>query len=123
MSRRLDRIVGAAVQRRRRVTSGRAIGIIGVGRDRNGSIWTSSFRFSVVGVVSRYRRFMGEKEAESYEDLRSYAQAIKGDEEFAQRVLKAARRNPVARMDLTERGVASVVGGASAVKSRYRQLL
>jgi hypothetical protein len=63
---------------------------------------------------------MGEKEAESYEDLRSYAQAIKGDEEFAQRVLKAARRNPVARMDLTE---PSVVGGAGAVESRYRQLL
>jgi hypothetical protein len=62
--------------------------------------------------MSRYRRFMGEKEAEPYEDLRSYAQAIKGDEEFAQRVLKAAGRNPVARMDLTERDVASVVGKA-----------
>jgi putative transposase len=63
-------------------------------------------------AVSRYRRFMGEKEAESYEDLKSYAQAIKGDEEFAQRVLKAAGRNPVARMNLSERDVASVVGKA-----------
>src|ERR1700693_6583400 len=60
-------------------------------------------------AVSRYRRFMGEKEAESYEDLKSYAQAIKGDEEFAQRVLRSAGRNPVARMDLTERDAASVV--------------
>jgi chromosomal replication initiation ATPase DnaA len=51
-------------------------------------------------------------EAASYEDLRSYAQAIKGDEAFAERVLRAAGRNPVARMDLTERDVASVVGKA-----------
>ncbi len=28
-------------------------------------------------ALLRYRRFMGEKEAESYEDLKSYAQAIK----------------------------------------------
>lgn len=63
-------------------------------------------------AVSRYRRFMGEKEAESYENLRSYAQAIKGDEAFAERVLRAAGRNPVARMGLTERDVAAVVGKA-----------
>jgi hypothetical protein len=33
------------------------------------------------------------------------AQAIKGDEEFAQRVLKAVGKNPVARMNLGDIGV------------------
>ncbi len=63
-------------------------------------------------AVSRYRRFMGEKEAESYEDLKSYAQAIKGDETFAERALKAAGQNPVVKMGVTERDVASVVAKA-----------
>jgi REP element-mobilizing transposase RayT len=63
-------------------------------------------------AVARYRQFMGEEEAESYEDLKSYAQAIKGDEAFAERTLRAAGRNPIARMGLTEREVASVVGKA-----------
>ncbi len=55
---------------------------------------------------------MGEKDAEPYEDLKTYAQAIKGDEAFAQRALERAGRRTVARMDLTERDVASVVGEA-----------
>jgi putative transposase len=63
-------------------------------------------------AVARYRRFMGEKDAEPYEDLKTYAQAIKGDEAFAQRALERAGRKTVARMGLTERGVASVVGKA-----------
>jgi len=63
-------------------------------------------------AVAKYRRFMSEKEVESYEDVKSYAQAIKGDELFAQRVLKAAGRRSVVRMGLTEGEVASVVGEA-----------
>ncbi len=33
---------------------------------------------------------MGEKDAEPYEDLKTYAQAIKGDEAFARRALERA---------------------------------
>jgi hypothetical protein len=63
-------------------------------------------------AVAKYRRFMGEKDVESYEDLKSYAQAIKGDELFAQRMLKAAGQGSVPRMGLTEGDVASIVGEA-----------
>ena len=61
-------------------------------------------------AVSRYRRLMGEEEGESYEDLRSYAQAIKGDQAFAQRVLQEAGE-PIRKAALTEATVASVVAG------------
>ncbi len=55
---------------------------------------------------------MGEREVEPYEDLKSYAQAIKGGELFAQRVLKAAGQSPVAQMGLNESDAASAVGQA-----------
>lgn len=55
-------------------------------------------------------------------DYRSYAQAIKGNEAFTERVLRAAGRDPVARMDLTGRDVASVVGKAGGFfRRRTRQ--
>jgi putative transposase len=59
-------------------------------------------------AVSKYRRLMGEEEGESYESLRSYAQAIKGGEAFAQRVLQEAGE-PIRKAALTEATVASVV--------------
>ena len=40
---------------------------------------------------------MGEKEAVSHENRTSYAQAIKGNEAFAERVLRAAGQNSVVR--------------------------
>jgi chromosomal replication initiation ATPase DnaA len=54
------------------------------------------------------RRLMEEEEGESYESLRSYAQAIKGGEAFAQRVLQEAGE-PIRKAALTEATVASVV--------------
>jgi chromosomal replication initiation ATPase DnaA len=58
-------------------------------------------------AVSKYRRLMGE-EGESYESLRSYAQATKGGEAFAQRILQEAGE-PIRKAALTEATVASVV--------------
>lgn len=59
-------------------------------------------------ACSKYRRLMGEEEGESYESLRSYAQAIKGDEAFAQRVLQEAGE-PIRKTGLTEATVASII--------------
>ena len=78
-------------------------------------------------AVSQYRRFMGDETADSYEDLKSYARVIKGDESFAQRALKQAGARQPAKLGLTERHVAGVVGEASgftqgelASAGRYR---
>jgi putative transposase len=66
-------------------------------------------------AVSRYRRFMGDEAADSYEDLRSYARAVKGDEAFARRALRQAGTRQPARLGLTERDVAAAIGEASGL--------
>jgi putative transposase len=52
-------------------------------------------------AVRRYRRLMREKVEESYEDVPSFSQAVKGDETFADRVLQAAGEPPVVRRGVT----------------------
>lgn len=67
-------------------------------------------------AASRYRKLMGEAVSETYESLRSHAQAIKGDEGFAKRVLREAGVQPVARVGLTEAKVAAVVADALGLR-------
>jgi putative transposase len=67
---------------------------------------------------ARYRRLMGEEVAESYEGLQSYAQAIKGDEAFAQRTMREAGRSKCRVRVLTEAQVVSGVAGGLGMKPR-----
>jgi putative transposase len=69
-------------------------------------------------ATARYRRLMGEEVAESYEDLQSHAQAIKGDEAFAERVLREAGRSKSRVRGLTEAWVASAVAVSLGMKPR-----
>jgi chromosomal replication initiation ATPase DnaA len=56
--------------------------------------------------------------AESYEGLQSYAQAIKGDEAFAQRTMREAGRSKCRVRVLTEAQVVSGVAGGLGMKPR-----
>ncbi len=58
---------------------------------------------------------MGEAVEESYEDIQSYAQAIKGDKGFAERVMREAGKVRVVRR-LTEAQVASAVAAAMGLR-------
>jgi putative transposase len=60
-------------------------------------------------AVSRYRRLMEDEEGESYESLASYARAIKGEEAFAERILREAGENPIRKFGLREAEVAAAV--------------
>jgi|PersoiStandDraft_1058852.scaffolds.fasta_scaffold252064_1 hypothetical protein len=61
---------------------------------------------------------MGEEVAESYEGLQSDAQAIKGDEAFAQRTMREAGRSKCRVRVLTEAQVVSGVAGGLGMKPR-----
>jgi len=65
-------------------------------------------------AMARYRRLMGDQVEESYEDVKSYAQAIKGDEAFAERVLRESGVPPIV-VKLTEAKVVSVVAAGLGV--------
>jgi putative transposase len=65
-------------------------------------------------AMARYRRLMGDQVEESYEDVKSYAQAIKGDEAFADRVLRESGVPPIV-VKLTEAKVVSVVAAGLGV--------
>ena len=65
-------------------------------------------------AMARYRRLMGDQVEESYEDVKSYAQAIKGDEAFAHRVLRESGVPPIV-VKLTEAKVVSVVAAGLGV--------
>lgn len=66
-------------------------------------------------ALRRYRRLMGEEETESYESVRSVAQVVKGDEEFARRIFeqvddwelirRSLRVDTVARLAAQELGL------------------
>jgi putative transposase len=76
-------------------------------------------------ATARYRKLMGDQVEESYEDIQSYAQAVKGDKAFADRVLREGGKSPVVR-SLTEAKVASAVAAELGLKlpdllSRGRQ--
>ena len=66
---------------------------------------------------ARYRKLMGEDVEERYEDVRSYAQAIKGDKAFADRALREAGKDPVVRKPSEDR-VASTVAAELGVTLR-----
>jgi putative transposase len=68
-------------------------------------------------AVARYRRLMGDQVEESYEDVKSYAQAIKGDEAFADRVLRESGVPPIV-VRLSEAKVVSVVAAGLGVGLR-----
>jgi hypothetical protein len=71
-------------------------------------------------AAARYQKLMGDQVEASYEDIRSYAKAVKGDKAFADRVLREAGKSPVVRR-LTEATVASAV--AAELGLRLRDLL
>jgi REP element-mobilizing transposase RayT len=66
-------------------------------------------------ATARYRRLMGDQVKESYEDVQSYAQAIKGDKAFAELALREAGVAPIVGK-LTEAGVVSVVAAGLGVR-------
>jgi putative transposase len=66
-------------------------------------------------ATARYRRLMGDQVEESYEDVQSYAQAIKGDKAFAERVLRESGVPPIVGK-LTEAKVVSVVAAGLGVR-------
>jgi hypothetical protein len=66
-------------------------------------------------AVARYRKLMGEEVEETYESLKAYARAIKGDELFAERLLREAGVAPVVRR-LTEAKIASAVAAGLGVR-------
>ena len=71
-------------------------------------------------ATARYRKLMGEDVANDYEHVESYAQAIKGDKAFADRVLDEAGKSPLVKR-ITEARVASAV--ASALGLRLADLM
>lgn len=66
-------------------------------------------------ATARYRKLMGDQVEESYEDIQSYAQAIKGDKAFAERVLQESGVPPIVGK-LTEAKVVSVVAAGLGVR-------
>jgi REP element-mobilizing transposase RayT len=66
-------------------------------------------------AMARYRRLMGDQVEEIYEDVKSYAQAIKGDEAFADRVLRESGVPPIV-VRLTDAKVVSVVAADLGVR-------
>jgi REP element-mobilizing transposase RayT len=62
-------------------------------------------------AVARYRNLMGGEVEETYERLKAYAQAIKGDDVFAERLLREAGVPPVVGKLTEERVVAAVAAG------------
>jgi REP element-mobilizing transposase RayT len=70
-------------------------------------------------AIASYRRLMGEEvvpAADAYETQRTRAQAIKGDEQFAERILRQAAAEPAIPLSLTEAKVASVVARELGLK-------
>ena len=69
---------------------------------------------SRAAAVRGYRRLMREEPEDSYEEARSFGQVVKGEEEFAERMLSLASEKPMLRRDLTldavERAVAKLEG-------------
>jgi putative transposase len=66
-------------------------------------------------AAARYRRLMGDEVEETYEDVQSYAQAIKEDKAFAERVLRESGVPPIVGR-LTEAKVVSVVAAGFGVR-------
>ena len=66
-------------------------------------------------AVARYRKLMGEEVGETYESLKAYARAIKGNELFAERLLREAGVAPIVRR-LTEAKIASAVASGLGVR-------
>jgi putative transposase len=66
-------------------------------------------------AVARYRKLMGEKVEETYESVKAYGQAIKGDEQFAERLLRAAGAPPAVRR-LSEAKIAATVAADLGVR-------
>jgi len=62
-------------------------------------------------AAARYQRLMGGEVEEPYESLKAYAQAIKGNEVFAKRLLREAGVPPVVGKLTEERIVAAVAAG------------
>jgi putative transposase len=72
-------------------------------------------------AVRGYRRLMREGVEEPYEELRSFGQAVKGEEAFANRMLESIGEPPVLRRGLTVEAVGREVArleGVSLVKMR-----
>jgi putative transposase len=68
-------------------------------------------------AMARYRKLMGDRVEESYEDVQSYAQAIKGDKTFADRILRESGKSPIVRR-LTEERVATTVAEELGLRLR-----
>ena len=74
-------------------------------------------------ATARYRRLMGDQMEENYEDVQSYAQAIKGEKAFVERVLRESGVPPIVGK-LTEAKVVSVVAaglGGTCERSHRRR--
>ncbi len=61
-------------------------------------------------AVRRYRRLMREEVEDPYEEAPAFAQAVKGDEKFADKILRSAGEPPVLRRGLTVERVAREAG-------------
>jgi len=59
-------------------------------------------------AAATYRKLMGEEVEEDYENVESYAQAVKGDKAFADRILREASKAPIV-CTLAEGTVATAV--------------
>jgi putative transposase len=70
-------------------------------------------------AVRRYRRLMGEEEAEPYEQIQGVAQVIKGDEAFARHVLEAMDDRELIRRSLRVASVARTVAEAERMDLAY----
>jgi putative transposase len=66
-------------------------------------------------AVRQYRRLMGDTESEAYDELRSHAQVVKGDEAFANRVLRDAGEVQLLRNDLTVSRVVQAVARSEGI--------
>ena len=66
-------------------------------------------------AVRGYRRLMRERVEEPYEQLRSFGQAVKGEEAFANRMLQRVGEPPVLRPGLTVEAVAREVARLEGV--------
>jgi len=70
-------------------------------------------------AVRRYRRLMREEEPEPYDQVRSVAQIVKGDEGFARRVLEKADDRELIRRSLSVASVARLVAEAEGLDLAY----
>jgi putative transposase len=66
-------------------------------------------------AVREYRRLMGDTESEAYDEVRSHAQVVKGDDAFADRVLREAGEARLLRNDLTVGRVAKAVARSEGI--------